>query len=156
MELTLLVHSSFYGTLRFITIFRRALHRSLFRARSIQSIPPHPSSVRSILILCRCLAMSIHVTMVSIHLRLGLPRGLFTSDFATNILHAFFRPNSCYMPFQSHPRVLSQFLIHKINNSCTVQRESWGEYMDRRETKWQEVGENFIMRSFITCALRQT
>jgi hypothetical protein len=27
--------------------------------------------------------------------------------------------------------------------------------MDRRETKWQEVGENCIMRSFITCTRRK-
>jgi hypothetical protein len=31
----------------------------------------------------------------------------------------------------------------------------WGEYLDRREMKWQEVGENYIMRSFITCTLLQ-
>jgi hypothetical protein len=28
------------------------------------------------------------------------------------------------------------------------------EYLDRREMKWQEVRENFIMRSFITCNLQ--
>jgi hypothetical protein len=27
----------------------------------------------------------------------------------------------------------------------------WGEYLDGREMKWQEIGENCIMRSFITC-----
>jgi hypothetical protein len=31
----------------------------------------------------------------------------------------------------------------------------WGEYLDRREIKWREVGENCIMRSFITCTFRQ-
>jgi hypothetical protein len=31
----------------------------------------------------------------------------------------------------------------------------WGEYLDRREMKWQEVGENCIMRSFIACTLLQ-
>jgi hypothetical protein len=29
----------------------------------------------------------------------------------------------------------------------------WGEYFDGRQMKWQEVGENYIMRSFITCTL---
>jgi hypothetical protein len=41
-----------------------------------QSMPPHPISVRYILIL-------------STHLRLGLPSGLFPSGFLTNILYAF-------------------------------------------------------------------
>jgi hypothetical protein len=43
-------------------------------ARSIQSIPSHSISVPSILIL-------------SAHLLLGLPSGLFPSDFRTNILY---------------------------------------------------------------------
>jgi hypothetical protein len=33
---------TFYGTQRFITVSTRASHWSLFWARSIQSIPPHP------------------------------------------------------------------------------------------------------------------
>jgi hypothetical protein len=38
---------TFYGTQRFITMFTRALlHWSLSWARSIQSIPPHPISLR--------------------------------------------------------------------------------------------------------------
>ena len=54
-----------YGTWRFITIFTSARHLSLSWANSIQS-PPPPTSQRSILIL-------------SSHLRLGLPNGLFPS-----------------------------------------------------------------------------
>ena len=42
---------AFYGTRRFITVFTRARHMSLSWARSIQSVPPHPTSRRSILIL---------------------------------------------------------------------------------------------------------
>jgi hypothetical protein len=42
---------AFYGTQRFIIVFTRALHWSLFWARSIQFIPPQPVSLRSILIL---------------------------------------------------------------------------------------------------------
>jgi hypothetical protein len=57
---------AFYGTRRFITVFTRALHWSLFWARSIQSIPYHPISLRSIL-------------KLSTYLRLGLPSGLFPS-----------------------------------------------------------------------------
>jgi hypothetical protein len=67
---------AFYGTRRFITVFTRALHWFLCRARLIQSIPPHPISLRSILIL-------------STHLRLGRPSGLFPSGVPTNFLYAF-------------------------------------------------------------------
>jgi hypothetical protein len=42
---------AFYRTRKFITVFTRALHWSLSWARSTQSIPSHPSSLRSILIL---------------------------------------------------------------------------------------------------------
>jgi hypothetical protein len=37
---------AFYGTRRFITVFTSSLHWSW--ARSIQSIPPHPTSLRSV------------------------------------------------------------------------------------------------------------
>jgi hypothetical protein len=42
---------AFYGSRRFITVFTRALHWSLSWARSTQSTPSHPVSLRSILIL---------------------------------------------------------------------------------------------------------
>ena len=41
---------AFYGTRRLITAFASARHLSLSPARSIQSVPPHPTSCRSILI----------------------------------------------------------------------------------------------------------
>ena len=65
---------AFYWTRRFITAFTSASHLSLSWASSIQSVPPHPTSWRSILIL-------------SSHLRLGLPSGLFPSCFPTKILY---------------------------------------------------------------------
>jgi len=55
---------AFHGTRRFITALTSVRHLSLSLASPIQSIYPHPTSWRSILIL-------------STHLRLGLPSGLF-------------------------------------------------------------------------------
>ena len=65
---------TFYGTRKFITAFTSARHLSLSWTSSIRSIPPHPTSWRSILIL-------------SSHLRLGLPSGLFPSGFPTKTLY---------------------------------------------------------------------
>ena len=64
----------FHGTRRFITALTSVRHLSLSRASPIQSIYPHPTSRRSILIL-------------STHLRLGLPSGLLPSGFPTKTLH---------------------------------------------------------------------
>ena len=61
---------AFHGTRRFITALTSVRHLSLSWASPIQSIHPHPTSWRSILIL-------------SAHLSLGLPSGLFPSDFPT-------------------------------------------------------------------------
>jgi hypothetical protein len=55
-----------FGTRRFITVFTSARHQTLSWANPIQSPQPPPTSWRSILIL-------------SSHLRLGLPSGLFPS-----------------------------------------------------------------------------
>ena len=65
---------TFYGTRRFITAFRSARQLSLSSASSIQCVPPHPTSWRSILIL-------------SSHLRPGLPSVLFPSGFPTKTLY---------------------------------------------------------------------
>ena len=61
---------AFYGNRRFITAVTSARHLSLSWASSIQSIPPHPTSWRPVL-------------MLFSHLRLGLPSGLFPSGFPT-------------------------------------------------------------------------
>ena len=66
--------STFYGTRRFIIAFTSARHLSLPWASSIQSISPHPTSWRSILIL-------------SSHLSLGLLSCLFPSGFPTKTLY---------------------------------------------------------------------
>ena len=64
----------FYGTQRFITVLTSACHLSLTWTRSMQSMPPHPTSWRSILIL-------------SSHLCLGLPSGFSPSSFPTKTLY---------------------------------------------------------------------
>ena len=65
---------TFYGTRRFITALTSVRHLSLSWASPIQSIYPHLTSWRSVLIL-------------SIHLRLGLPSGLLSSGFPTKTLY---------------------------------------------------------------------
>jgi hypothetical protein len=65
---------AFQGTRRFITALTSVHHLSLSWASPIQSIYPHPNSWRSILIL-------------STHLRLSLPSGLFHSGFPTKTLY---------------------------------------------------------------------
>jgi len=65
---------SFYVTRRFITAFTSARHLSISSARAIQSMPPNPTSLRSILILLYHLGP-----------RLGLPSGLLPSGFPTTL-----------------------------------------------------------------------
>ena len=65
---------AFHGTRRFITALTSVRHLSLSWGSPIQSIYPHSTSWRSILIL-------------STHLRLGLPSGLFPSCFPTKTLY---------------------------------------------------------------------
>jgi hypothetical protein len=109
----------FYGSRRFITVFTRALHWSRSWARSIQSVPSHPISLRSILIF-------------STHLRLGLPSGLFPSSFTTNILYAFLFPHSWYMPCPSHPPWLHHYVPVISQPKCNgLLWRRGGERIDR-------------------------
>jgi len=63
-----------FGTRKFITVLTSARHLFLSWANSIQFPQPPPTSWRSILIL-------------SSHLRLGLPSGLFPAGFPTRTLY---------------------------------------------------------------------
>ena len=65
---------AFYGTRRFLTALPSTCHMSLSWASPIQSSHANPTSWRSIL-------------MLSSHLRLGLPCGLFPSGFPTSTLY---------------------------------------------------------------------
>ena len=80
---------TFHGTRRFITALTTVRHLSLSWASPIQSIYPHSTSWRSILIL-------------STHLCLGLPSDLFPSVFPTKTLYTPILTHMCHMPSPSH------------------------------------------------------
>jgi len=80
---------AFPGTRRFITAVTSIRHLSLSWVSLIQSIHPHPTSWRSSLIL-------------STHLRLGLPSGLFPSSYPTKTLYSPLLTHTRQMPSPSH------------------------------------------------------
>jgi len=84
---------AFHGSRRFITALTSVRHLSLSWTSPIQSIYPHPTSWRSILIL-------------SIHLRLGLPSGLLPSGLLTKTLYT---PSP--HPYAPHAQPISFFSI---------------------------------------------
>ena len=80
---------AFHGTRRFITALTSVRQLSLFWANPIQSIYPHPTSWRSVLIL-------------PTHLRLGLPSSLFPSGFPTKTIYT-----PCPHPYALHAQPIS-------------------------------------------------
>ena len=74
--------TTLYGTRRFITTFTNACPLSLSWARWIRSMSPHPTSWRSILIVCS-------------HLSLSLQSGLYLSGFPTKTLYTSFLSPIC-------------------------------------------------------------
>ena len=84
---------TFHGNRRLVTALTSVLRLSLSWASPVQSIYPHPTSCRSILIL-------------STHLRLGLPNGLFPSGFPTKTLYTL-SPH----PHAPHAQPISFFSI---------------------------------------------
>ena len=87
---------AFHGSRRFITALTSVCHLSLSWASPIQSIYPHPTSWRSILIL-------------STQIRLGLPSGLFPSGFPTKTLYTPLSSPIC----PAH-LILLDFITHTI------------------------------------------
>ena len=85
---------AFHGTRRFIIAFKSVRHLSLSWVSPIQFTYPHPTSWRSILIL-------------STHLRLGLPSGLFPSGFPTKTLYT-----PLTHPYAPHAQPISFFSIY--------------------------------------------
>jgi hypothetical protein len=95
-----------FRTRRFITAFTSARHISLFWTSSLQSIPPHNTSWRSVLIL-------------SCHLLLGLPSGLFPTFLPqcqppgyTPIQWFCTLPNKCTII----PKIIT--VLHVSTRSC--------------------------------------
>ena len=110
---------AFHGTRRFITALTSVRHLSLSWASPIQSTYPHPTSCRSILIL-------------STHLRLGLPSGLFPSAYPTKTL---------YTPISSPIRascpahlILLDFITRTMFPSPPFQRKCFNQLTDFHET----------------------
>jgi hypothetical protein len=97
---------AFYGIRRFIIVFTTARHWSQSWARCIQSTPSHPTDLRSMLIL-------------SSHLLLGLPSGLFPSHSRpklciSNLYHA------CYMSEMVEITMRPNHSAHSHNDSSTI------------------------------------
>ena len=86
---------AFYGTRSFATTFTRARNLSLSRTGSIQSMPLHSTSWRSVLIL-------------SSHLRLGLPSGSLPSRFPTTspLPHMYYVPRPSHSSRFDHPNTI--------------------------------------------------
>ena len=80
---------TFHGTRRFITALTSFRHLSLYWASPIQSIYPHPTSWKSILIL-------------STHLRLGLPSGLSLRFPHQDPIHPPLLTHTRHIPSPSH------------------------------------------------------
>jgi len=93
---------AFHGTRRFITTLTSVRHLSLSWASPIQSIYPHPTSWRSILIF-------------SSHLRLGLPSHLFPSGFSIKTLYT---PSS--HPYAPHAQPISVGIQLHVETYCTA------------------------------------
>ena len=111
---------AFHGTRRFITALTSVRHLSLSWANPIQFIYPHPTSWRSVLIL-------------STHLRLGLPSGLFPNGFPTKTLYTpLSSPIRATCP--AHLILLVNRIMTYLLTHSMVQSPSW-------EANWFEASQ---------------
>ena len=125
---------AFYGTRRFITAFTSARHLFLSWASSTQSILPHPTYWRSILILFS-------------HLRLGLPSGLFPSGFSTkNHVHSSRLPKSATCPAHL---ILFDFITRKILGEATRSLISLCNFHHSRVTS-SLLGPNILLNTLFS------
>ena len=87
--------STFYGTRRFITAFTSARHLSIFRASSIQSIPPTSHFLKTHLNII--LPSTPGFSKLSLTLRFPHQKPVYVSPL----------PHTRYMPSPSHPHTAS-------------------------------------------------
>ena len=88
---------AFYGNRKFITAITSSRHLTVSWASSIQSIPPHPTSWRYILIL-------------SSHLRPGLPSGLLMTAYPFKYLFTLHLPRTKSYSFNMKRILLNKAL----------------------------------------------
>jgi hypothetical protein len=87
---------AFYGTWRYLTALTSACHLSRPWASSIQSLPPHPTSWRSNLILSSHLNIILPSTP-------GSPKWSLSFSFPhQNLVYVSPHPHTCHMPCPSH------------------------------------------------------
>ena len=104
----------FHGTRRLITALTSVRHPSLSWAYPIQSIYPHPTSWRSILLL-------------STHLRLGFPCDLFPSGFPTKTLYTTL--SSPIRATSPAHLILQQSVISKTCGTCNSRNSVTNEIL---------------------------
>jgi hypothetical protein len=90
---------AFYGSKRLFTVFIKALHQTITRARLIQSVPKHLISLTSVLY-----NPPTYVLRLLSH--------FLSSGFPTNTLYGSSSPHVCYMSSPFHPH-----LLHDSNSS---------------------------------------